>query len=175
MVAELRYRDVRKFGTMHLFAKGTETSVLPLVKLGPEPFSDDFTVDYFKEQLMKTDRIIKAVLLDQTIVTGLGNIYADEVLFRSKIHPERRAKSLKDQEISVLREQAAATLIDSIKAGGSSVNTYMNSLGESGTFQDQLLVYGRKGEACKECSTPLEKVKLAGRGTHFCPQCQAKE
>lgn len=169
---ELRYRDVRKFGTMHLFAKGTEETVLPLAKLGPEPFAADFTDDYFKERLMKTDRVIKAVLLDQTIVTGLGNIYVDEVLFRSKIHPERRAKSLNDQEISLLRKQAAATLTEAIEAGGSSVNSYMNSHGESGTYQERLYVYGKKGEACNHCGTPLEKIKLAGRGTHFCPECQ---
>lgn len=171
---ELRYRDVRKFGTMHLFTKGTEEAELPLSKLGPEPFAEEFTQDYFKERLMKTERVIKAVLLDQTIVTGLGNIYVDEVLFRAKIHPERKANSLNDLEISLLREQAAATLEESIQAGGSSVNTYMNSHGVSGTYQEQLLVYGRKGEGCKECGTPLEKMKLAGRGTHFCPECQKK-
>ncbi|MBS4222701.1 DNA-formamidopyrimidine glycosylase [Lederbergia citrea] len=169
---ELRYRDVRKFGTMHLFTKGTEETNLPLAKLGPEPFSADFTVNYLKERLMKTDRMIKAVLLDQTIVTGLGNIYVDEVLFRSKIHPERRAKTLSDQEISILRDEAASTLIEAIEAGGSSVNTYMNSHGISGTYQERLFVYGRKGEECKHCGTPVEKVKLAGRGTHFCPKCQ---
>ncbi|MEK3890425.1 DNA-formamidopyrimidine glycosylase [Bacillus sp. FSL K6-3431] len=171
---ELRYRDVRKFGTMHLFTKGTEHTELPLAKLGPEPFAEEFTQLYFKEKLMKTDRMIKAVLLDQTIVTGLGNIYVDEALFRSNIHPERRAKSLTDQEIKLLREQAGATLVESIEAGGSSVNTYMNSHGEIGTYQERLLVYGKKGEGCKVCGIPLEKIRVAGRGTHFCPNCQKK-
>ncbi|CAM3921062.1 DNA-formamidopyrimidine glycosylase [Lederbergia lenta] len=169
---ELRYRDVRKFGTMHLFTKGMEHTELPLAKLGPEPFAAEFTQNYLKEKLMKTERMIKAVLLDQTIVTGLGNIYVDEVLFRSSIHPERIAKTLSDEEVALLREQAAATLEESIQAGGSSVNTYMNSRGESGTYQERLLVYGKKGEGCKKCGIPLQKIKVAGRGTHFCPECQ---
>lgn len=169
---ELRYRDVRKFGTMHLFTKGMEHTELPLAKLGPEPFDSAFTRKYLKDKFMKTERVIKSVLLDQTIVTGLGNIYVDEVLFRSGIHPERIAKTLNDEEVALLHEQAAATLKESIQAGGSSVNTYMNSHGESGTYQEQLLVYGKKGEACKKCGTPLEKIKVAGRGTHFCSACQ---
>ncbi|MBS4216875.1 DNA-formamidopyrimidine glycosylase [Bacillus sp. FJAT-49711] len=169
---ELRYRDVRKFGTMHLFAKGSEWTVPPLSNLGPEPFSDDFTLEYFKEKLMKTERVIKAVLLDQSIVTGLGNIYVDEVLFRSGIHPERKSKTLTNQEILTLREQAAATLKESINAGGSSVNTYMNSHGQSGTYQNELKVYGRKEQECYRCGSVVQKTKVAGRGTHFCPNCQ---
>ena len=172
---ELRYRDVRKFGTMHLFAKGTEDSVLPLAKLGPEPFSAVFTEEYLKSRLGKTSRVIKAALLDQTIVAGLGNIYVDEVLFKSKIHPERVANSLSDQEISELWTQSVSTLQEAIEAGGSSVNTYMNSDGLSGTYQERLNVYGRKGEECRECGTLLEKIKTAGRGTHFCPECQRQK
>ncbi|MBW8351180.1 DNA-formamidopyrimidine glycosylase [Bacillus sp. IITD106] len=171
---ELRYRDVRKFGTMHLFQKGTEWTVPPLSKLGPEPFSDEFTVEYFKAKLKCTDRVIKAVLLDQSVVSGLGNIYVDEVLFRSGIHPVRKAKSLTDREILSLREQSAATLLESINAGGSSVNTYMNSHGQSGTYQNELKVYGRKDQGCFNCGTPIQKIKAAGRGTHFCPICQAQ-
>lgn len=169
---QLRYRDVRKFGTMHLFAKGTEAGVLPLSKLGPEPFATEFTKEYFKDRLSKTNRMIKAVLLDQTVVTGLGNIYVDEVLFKARIHPERRANSLNDQEISVLRDETVATLKEAIEAGGSSVNTYMNSDGLSGSYQDKHNVYGRRGEECKECGALLEKIRTAGRGTHFCPECQ---
>jgi len=169
---ELRYRDVRKFGTMHLFAKGSEWTVPPLSKLGPEPFSDEFTLEYFKGKLSNTERVIKAVLLDQSIVTGLGNIYVDEVLFRSGIHPERKSRTLTDQEILILREQAASTLKESINAGGSSVNTYMNSHGQSGTYQNELKVYGRKDQECYRCGAAVQKIKVAGRGTHFCPNCQ---
>ncbi|WP_062104313.1 DNA-formamidopyrimidine glycosylase [Bacillus niameyensis] len=168
----LFYRDVRKFGTMHLFTRGTEFSVLPLAKLGPEPFDSDFTDDYLFERLQRTERNIKAVLLDQTIVTGLGNIYVDEVLFRAKVYPGRRANSLSKEEVSKIRKEAIDTLTESIASGGSSVNSYMNSHGISGTYQQSLLVYGRKNELCPNCGTPIEKTKLAGRGTHFCPACQ---
>lgn len=172
---ELRYRDVRKFGTMHLFKRGAEADQLPLAKLGPEPFSADFSARYFMERLKKTDRIIKAVLLDQTIVAGLGNIYADEVLFRSGIHPCRSAKTLTVKEAEMLKNQIVQTLNEAIEAGGSSVNTYMNSLGLAGSFQNKLNVYGKKGQECVNCGTIIEKIKAVGRGTHFCPSCQILE
>lgn len=173
--AELRYRDVRKFGTMHLYNKGSETEQLPLSKLGPEPFSADFSAAYLMDRFRKTDRIIKAVLLDQTIVAGLGNIYADEVLFRSAIHPCRRAKTLTEEEAATLKSQIVQTLNEAIEAGGSSVNTYMNSLGLAGSFQNKLYVYGKKAQECVNCGTMIEKIKAAGRGTHFCPSCQILE
>ncbi|WP_042345400.1 DNA-formamidopyrimidine glycosylase [Bacillus massiliigorillae] len=169
---ELRYKDVRKFGTMHLFMKGEELNQLPLKQLGPEPLDDDFTVDYLKSALAKTTRKIKAVLLDQTIVVGVGNIYVDESLFRARIHPERIASSLTDQELVVLVREIKATLSEAIKQGGSTIRSYINSQGQIGMFQIQLMVYGRNGEACKECGTYLEKTKVAGRGTHICPSCQ---
>jgi formamidopyrimidine-DNA glycosylase len=172
---ELRYRDVRKFGTMHLFQKGTEDQQLPLSKLGPEPFSPAFSAEYLLERFQKTDRIIKAVLLDQSVVAGLGNIYADEVLFRSSIHPLRPAKSISGKEAALLKDQIIQTLHEAIEAGGSSVNTYMNALGLAGSFQEQLSVYGKKGESCVRCGTAIEKIKAAGRGTHFCPSCQTME
>ncbi|WHY82366.1 DNA-formamidopyrimidine glycosylase [Siminovitchia fortis] len=169
---EMRYRDVRKFGTMHLFKKGEENKELPLAKLGPEPFSPLCSPEYLKSEFQKTERIIKAVLLDQSIVAGLGNIYADEVLYKAKIHPERKAKTLTEKEIGKLCHEMVQTLEDSISAGGSSVNTYMDSMGLSGSYQERLQVYGRNGEACIDCGTILEKTKAAGRGTHFCPTCQ---
>lgn len=170
--SSLFYRDVRKFGTMHLFSKGTENDQLPLSKLGPEPFSDECTLAYLLEKLSKTDRAIKAVLLDQTIVSGLGNIYVDEVLIRSQIHPERVSKTLTEEEVIPLLQEMKTTLLESIEAGGSSVNSYMNSHGLSGSYQEQLKVYGKNGEPCPFCGTEIEKTKVAGRGTHFCPQCQ---
>ncbi|MEH6942410.1 DNA-formamidopyrimidine glycosylase [Bacillus sp. JJ722] len=169
---ELRYKDVRKFGTMHLFAKGDELNQLPLKKLGPEPLDDEFSETYLKAALAKTTRKIKAALLDQTIVVGVGNIYVDEVLFRAHIHPERIASSLNDQELEVLVKEIKATLGEAIKQGGSTIRSYINSQGQIGTFQIQLMVYGRNGEACKECGTDLEKIKVGGRGTHLCPTCQ---
>lgn len=169
---ELRYKDVRKFGTMHLFLKGEEMTALPLGKLGPEPLSDSFTVDYFKSILQKTNRSIKAVTLDQTVVAGVGNIYVDESLFRAKIHPSRVASSLNDEEISALVTEIKATLSEAVERGGSTIRSYINSQGQIGMFQLQILVYGKEGEECPECGTAIEKGKVAGRGTHFCPTCQ---
>jgi formamidopyrimidine-DNA glycosylase len=169
---EMRYKDVRKFGTMHLFLKGEESLSEPLNKLGPEPFSDEFTPAYLKGRFSKTERKIKAVLLDQTIITGLGNIYVDEALFRAGIHPERKANSLSDEEIRILAEEAAATLREAVKQGGSTIRSYINSQGQIGMFQLQLFVYGRNGEMCRNCGTMIEKRVSAGRGTHYCPKCQ---
>ena len=169
---QLRYKDVRKFGTMHLFLKGEELSSLPLSQLGPEPLSDEFTTEYMIQKLGKTSRNIKAVLLDQTIVVGVGNIYVDESLFRAKIHPQRMASSLTNEEIERIVAEVKATLAEAIEQGGSTIRTYINSQGQIGMFQQQLLVYGRNGELCKECGSEIEKLKVAGRGTHICPSCQ---
>lgn len=172
---ELRYRDVRKFGTMHLFHIGEEFNRLPLSKLGPEPFSSEFTNDYLEKALKKTARTIKATLLDQKVVSGLGNIYVDEALFRSRIHPERKASSLLEDEIRLLHKEIISTLKEAVEMGGSTIRSYVNSQGEIGMFQLQLYAYGRNGEPCKVCSTPLEKKIVSGRGTHFCPNCQTIE
>ncbi|WHX39572.1 DNA-formamidopyrimidine glycosylase [Mesobacillus sp. AQ2] len=169
---ELRYKDVRKFGTMHLYAKGTEFDSQPLADLGPEPFSGDFSVEWLSEKLKRTNRKIKPALLDQKILVGLGNIYVDEALFRSKIHPERIANSLSREEEAVLYREIVSTLSEAVEKGGSTIRSYVNSQGQIGMFQLQLLVYGRKNEPCKVCGTPLEKTVVGGRGTHFCPTCQ---
>ncbi|OCA91355.1 DNA-formamidopyrimidine glycosylase [Bacillus sp. FJAT-27225] len=172
---ELRYRDVRKFGTMHLFLKGTEFGQAPLFGLGPEPFSIEFTPEYLAGRLARTNRKIKPALLDQTILVGLGNIYVDEALFRARIHPERLASSLSEAEIEVLHEQIVSTLGEAVEKGGSTIRSYVNSQGQMGMFQQDLFVYGRKGEECKSCGTPLLKSVVGGRGTHFCPACQKLE
>ncbi|MEH7417178.1 DNA-formamidopyrimidine glycosylase [Neobacillus drentensis] len=171
---ELRYRDVRKFGTMHLYIKGEEFLKPPLLELGPEPFSEEFTKEYLAEKLKKTNRRVKTALLDQKLFVGLGNIYVDEALFRSGIHPERIASSLNPEEISVLHEEIVATLSEAVKQGGSTIRSYVNSQGQIGMFQKELFAYGRTGEACKKCGTPLEKTTVGGRGTHYCPKCQKK-
>lgn len=171
---ELRYKDVRKFGTMHLFQKGVELHVPPLDHLGPEPFSEEFTITYLAEKLAKTNRKIKPTLLDQTIVVGLGNIYVDEALFRAKIHPERLASSLTSDEIILLHKEIVATLSEAVQLGGSTIRSYVNTQGQIGMFQLQLLVYSRKGEPCIECQTIIEKTTVGGRGTHFCPKCQKR-
>jgi len=172
--SELRYRDVRKFGTMHLFEKGSEWAGPPLEHLGPEPFDEEFNEAYLKSVFKKTAKTVKAVLLDQTVVVGLGNIYVDEALFRAGIHPNTRAKKLKNEQIKSLTKSIKETLSEAVKMGGSSVRSYLNSQGEMGMFQQKLYVYGRKGEPCKHCGTLIKKTKVAGRGTHFCPNCQGE-
>lgn len=170
--AELRYKDVRKFGTMHLYKKGTEFEGSPLSDLGPEPFSDAFTFKYLSEKLKKTNRKIKPALLDQKIVVGLGNIYVDEALHRAKIHPETLANTLKPKQLKALHHEIVQTLSEAVQKGGSTIRSYVNSQGEIGMFQLELFVYGRKGESCKNCGHELEKTVVGGRGTHFCPKCQ---
>jgi formamidopyrimidine-DNA glycosylase len=169
---ELRYRDVRKFGTMHLYKKGDEFLTEPLIGLGPEPFSEEFTVQYLTKKLEKTNRKIKTALLDQKVFVGLGNIYVDEALFRAGIHPERLASTISEIEMTLLHREIVATLSEAVKKGGSTIRSYVNSQGEIGMFQLELFAYGRKGEECKRCGTPLEKITVGGRGTHFCPNCQ---
>jgi formamidopyrimidine-DNA glycosylase len=169
---ELRYRDVRKFGTMHLYKKGDEFLTEPLIGLGPEPFSEEFTVEYLTKKVEKTNRKIKTALLDQKLFVGLGNIYVDEALFRAGIHPERIANTLNKNELALLHREIVATLSEAVKKGGSTIRSYINSQGEIGMFQLELYAYGRKGEECKRCGTPLEKTTVGGRGTHYCPQCQ---
>ncbi|WP_010651125.1 DNA-formamidopyrimidine glycosylase [Oceanobacillus massiliensis] len=169
---ELRYNDVRKFGTMHVFQKGEEFQNKPLNQLGPDPFDDAFTFDYFYQKLKKTERFIKSALLDQTIVTGLGNIYVDETLFKSGVHPLKRASKLTKKEIKLIQEQAIATLKDAVRAGGTTIRSYVNSQGDMGMFQQELFVYGQDQKPCKNCGTEITKMKVGGRGTHICPTCQ---
>ncbi|MCM3715056.1 DNA-formamidopyrimidine glycosylase [Alkalihalobacillus oceani] len=171
---ELRYQDVRKFGTMHIFKKGEEEGALPLSQLGIEPLSDRFTAALLYEATRHKNRSIKVFLLDQKTVVGLGNIYVDEALFRAGLHPERTAASLTEEEIVRLHQAIIATLQDAVEQGGSSIKSYVNGQGEMGMFQQQLQVYGRKDEACVRCGTAISKTVVGGRGTHFCANCQKK-
>jgi formamidopyrimidine-DNA glycosylase len=169
---ELRYRDVRKFGTMHLFKKGEELLHRPLTGLGAEPFDKEFTVPYLQKKLNRTERIVKAALLDQSVMVGLGNIYVDEALFRAGIHPDRKANSLAENEVIILHKCIIETLKEAVEMGGSTIRSYVNSQGQMGMFQQNLYVYSRKDEDCRICGTPIEKKVSAGRGTHYCPRCQ---
>lgn len=169
---ELRYNDVRKFGTMHLYPIGKEMVTNPLKTLGPEPFDETFSFKYFKARLQKTTRYIKAVLLDQTVVTGLGNIYVDETLFKAGIHPMRRANTLNDTEIEAIQKAAVQTLREAVDLGGTTIRSYVNSQGDMGMFQQELFVYGQEEKDCKNCGEAITKMKLSGRGTHICESCQ---
>jgi formamidopyrimidine-DNA glycosylase len=169
---ELRYRDVRQFGTMDLFLVGEEENMSPLNGLGPEPLSEAFTIAWFASTLAKKSTKLKPLLLNQNYLVGLGNIYVDEALHRAKLHPERAANSLQPQETEQLYHAIRETLQTAIDAGGSSVRSYVNGQGEMGYFQLQIQVYGRKNEPCNTCGTPIDRLVVGGRGTHICRICQ---
>lgn len=169
---ELRYKDVRQFGTMHLYDKGSEWNRPPLNKLGLEPLDDSFTLDAFRKKLSGRKTMIKPLLLNQELVVGIGNIYADEALFRAGIHPQRLVGSLKPAEVKRLYVSIRDTLKEAVRAGGSSVKSYVNGQGEMGMFQHQLSVYGRTDQPCKTCGQPIHKMVVGGRGTHVCSFCQ---
>ena len=168
----LAYRDVRKFGRMTLYPKGEALHSKSILQLGPEPTAQDFALDTFMAKLKKARKPIKPLLLEQKLVTGLGNIYVDEVLFKAGIHPERAANSLTETEMTQLHHQIIQTLQTAIKYRGTTIRSYENAFGENGTYQNHLEVYGRAGEPCVKCGTEIQKIKLGGRGTHFCPNCQ---
>ena len=169
---ELRYNDVRKFGTMHLVTKGEEYLRKPLVQLGPDPFDEQFTFDYLYHKLKRTSRVIKTVLLDQTVLAGLGNIYVDETLFKAGVHPLKKANKLTKKEVNAIRSQAIETLAEACRQGGTTIRSYVNGQGEMGMFQQELYVYGQENEPCKKCGKPIIKMKVGGRGTHVCNGCQ---
>ncbi|MEZ7615642.1 DNA-formamidopyrimidine glycosylase [Streptococcus sp. 27098_8_73] len=168
----LVYEDVRKFGTMELLRKDQLEAYFAARKLGPEPTDSDFLLAPFAVALSRSKKPIKPYLLEQTLVVGLGNIYVDEALWRARIHPARPAASLKTAEVKRLREQIIEVLQLGIEKRGSTIRTYRNALGEDGTMQDFLQVYGKTGQPCARCGSPIEKIKLGGRGTHLCPHCQ---
>ncbi|MBD2863830.1 DNA-formamidopyrimidine glycosylase [Paenibacillus oceani] len=169
---ELRYKDVRQFGTMHLFKPGEDLSQPPLNKLGIEPLDESFSYASFRDTVAGKGTKIKPLLLNQEYVVGLGNIYVDEALHKARIHPERPAESLTKTELQALHAAIVSTLLEAVEAGGSSIKSYVNGQGEMGMFQQQLAAYGRKDEPCPHCGEAIVKTVLAGRGTHFCPSCQ---
>ncbi|MFD0698677.1 DNA-formamidopyrimidine glycosylase [Paenibacillus sp. GCM10027628] len=169
---ELRYKDVRQFGTMHLFPKGDELTQPPLHKLGLEPLDEAFTFEAFKERIAKRSTKIKPLLLNQEYIVGIGNIYVDESLFLSGIHPEREASSLTRKELEALHEAIVRTLRGAVEVGGSSIKSFVNGQGEIGLFQHQFNIYGRQSESCKKCGSQIYKTVVGGRGTHICPVCQ---
>ncbi|WP_408007163.1 DNA-formamidopyrimidine glycosylase [Pseudalkalibacillus sp. A8] len=170
--SELRYRDVRKFGTMHVYPIGKEEEHLPLSQLGPEPFDPAFNPLELWKKLQKTTRKIKPVLLDQTILVGLGNIYVDEALFKVGLNPEAEARALSKKQVEELYQAIVETLMEAVDQGGSTIRSYVNSQGDLGMFQQKLAVYARKGEPCLNCGSEIERIVVGGRGTHICPNCQ---
>jgi len=167
---ELRYNDQRKFGKIKSFPTSKEENVSELKKLGPESLNisaSDF-VDLFKKKKGK----IKSALLNQQIIAGLGNIYADESLFGAKIHPAQKIDQLTFPQLRKLHQAIQKILKKAIKAGGSSIENYYNVNGGIGSFQLQHKVYGREGLPCKKCGTKIKRIKISQRSSYFCPRCQ---
>lgn len=168
----LRYNDVRKFGRMQLIKTGTEKEKTGISKLGAEPNSAAFTVSYLQNGLARKKKNIKNTLLDQSVVAGLGNIYVDEVLWETKIHPLSQANTIPAEKVAQLHDNINLLIELAIAERGTTIHTYLDANGKTGGFQKMLQVYGHKGEPCVRCGTPLEKIKVNGRGTTFCPKCQ---
>jgi formamidopyrimidine-DNA glycosylase len=170
---ELRFEDMRVFGRLWYVPQGkaVETVITGLQNLGPEPL-DNFSGKDLSDRLRKRTQPIKTALLDQGVVAGIGNIYADESLFGAKINPLRPAQSLTRAELDTLTTVIQSTLRRAIALGGSTLRDYTDSRGVNGNYQEQAWVYARKGAPCRVCGTPVERIRLAGRSTHFCPHCQ---
>jgi formamidopyrimidine-DNA glycosylase len=167
----LVYRDIRRFGTW-LVLEDAELEPYLAAKNGPEPLGPRFTADWLAEQLARRRAPLKAVLLDQRVVAGLGNIYADEALWRARINPLRAAASLSREEVGRLQRAIRASLRKGITRQGSTLSTYARPDGSAGTMQDEFRAYGRDGLPCPRCRTPIAKARVGGRGTWFCPRCQ---
>lgn len=166
----LAYRDPRRFGCLD-FVRNIEKSP-HLSELGPEPLSSDFTGEYLWQRLRSKKTSIKATIMDQKIVVGVGNIYASEALFAAKIKPTLSAQNLSLKQAGILVEEIKKVLTLSIQHGGSSISDFAQASGESGYFQTIFQVYGRKGEPCRVCGRPIKSKTVAGRNTFWCSSCQ---
>ena len=169
---ELLYADTRTLGTLYVMSEQELTNISGLTSMGPEPLTAEFTLDYLTQLLAKRHGKIKALLLNQQAIGGLGNIYADECLALAGIDPERLASDLLPIEVEKLHTAVNQVIKEAIEDGGTTFRDYKNSEGVSGTHQHRLLVYGRNGQPCRRCGELILKKIVAGRGSHYCPQCQ---
>lgn len=171
---ELRFVDVRSFGEMWWVPEGDDldTVMTGLKRLGPEPFSDAFTGAYLKQRLKGSTRPIKTALLDQSLVAGVGNIYADESLFAAGIPPLTASGKLSIEQLVRLRHELINVLNISIGVGGTTFSDFRDLEGVNGNYGGQSWVYRRSGQPCRRCGTPISREKLSGRSTHWCPNCQ---
>lgn len=165
---ELRFQDTRKFGRVYLVQDKQQV----LGALGPEPLAAAFTAESLHERLQHRKRVLKPLLLDQTFVAGIGNIYADEALYYARLHPQRMSHSLAKVESQALYAGIQETLELGIAREGASIDNYRKPDGSKGDMQNAVMVYGRAGEPCLRCGRPVERIVLGGRSTHFCPNCQ---
>lgn len=165
---ELRFRDPRKFGRVYLVHNPEQI----LGKLGPEPLEDSFTPELLQQRLNGRSRAIKPLLLDQELIAGVGNIYADEALFYAKLRPTRPANTLSQSDIRALHTAIQKVLNLGIEREGASIDIYVKPDGSKGDMQNAVAVFRRTGSPCYECGRPVERIVLGGRSTHFCPHCQ---
>jgi formamidopyrimidine-DNA glycosylase len=173
---ELRFVDQRTFGQMWWIPPSAtpESIIAGIKRLGPEPFSADFSTEYLAKKLQNRQRSIKTALLDQELVAGVGNIYADEALFLSGILPSTLCSALNLEQIDRIRRSIIQVLQASIEAGGTTFSNFLNVQGVNGNYSGVAWVYGRTGEPCRVCGSAIARLKLAGRSSHFCPKCQQK-
>lgn len=169
----LLYRDIRTLGCMWLVPSDGPTGVKGYDSLGPDAISPDFTTDRLYALLKGCHRPVKTLLLDQTKVAGLGNIYVDEALFQAGIRPMRHSDKVTKKEAVRLHEAIVAVLQEGLEHGGTTIRNFISGNGKEGQNQENLRVYGREGTPCTVCGTTIEYTKLNGRGTHYCPKCQS--
>lgn len=167
---QLGFRDTRRFGRLWVIDPAAEARFF--VNLGPEPLGPEFTVEALRAALDGRRAPLKAFLLDQRRLAGVGNIYADEALFRARLHPLRAAGSVGPREALRLHAAIRAVLEDGIAYEGSSIESFIDPVGRRGSFQEMLAVYGRGGQPCRRCGALVQRLTVGGRGTHFCPRCQ---
>ena len=171
--SSLFFNDQRKFGWMRLLPTDTVTDLPFIAKLGPEPLEPGFTWQVLRERLKRRARSnVKSALLDQTVLAGVGNIYADEALWGAKIHPSTLVGQVSARQIQRLHQELLAVLRLSIDQGGSSNHTYVDAEGNRGSYMKFANVFRRDGQPCPRCGTTIAKLRVAGRGTHICPKCQ---
>ena len=169
---ELRYHDTRKFGRMNLVLKKDIDSVEGVRKQGIEPIDSNLSKEYLYDAFKKKRLPMKTLLLDQTIISGLGNIYADEVLFASKINPLKIGNEITLDECQRIVESSKKIIEEAIKCGGTTIKSYTSSLGVTGRFQQNLMAHKRENEECKNCSTIIKRIVVGGRSTYYCENCQ---
>ena len=173
--SQLFFNDQRKFGWMRLMPTAEVVNLDFFKKVGPEPLADDFTAHDFTVCVRRRPNArMKAVLLDQTVIAGIGNIYADESLWAAKIHPATLVKEVSDAQLHTLYEVLRAVLLLSIEKGGSTDRNYVNAEGKKGSYLTFANVFRREGKSCPRCGDTIVKLKVAGRGTHICPTCQGQ-
>jgi len=168
---QLRFRDVRKFGRVYLVQEMDQVTGI----LGPEPLAEDLTLEGFAALLARRSGRLKALLLNQTFLAGLGNIYADESLFAAGLHPLRKANSLTAEEQARLYHAIRGVLSRAVDGRGTTLEDrgYVDATGQPGSYQTRIAVYGRTGEPCAVCGAAIERIVVGGRSTHYCPRCQA--